>query len=687
MSAKKTLLGICLTLFVTVALAQTYTINLSIVGGGGTLTGGGYSIDSVVGQPCSGVELSGGPYTLESGFLPGIAALGIPQWVLRGTNGPPARFGHAMAYDSTRGVSIIFGGGKLSDDRSRFEEFGDIWEWNGAQWWQRTTSSLTSGWAQVTGRWLPDYANVPVPRRQHAMAYDSKRGRVVLFGGRSTSPDGSDTFLSDTWEWDGLRWEIRATNGPVSRISHAMAYDASRGVTVMYGGYSPGDFGTVWEWDGASWRGIAPTNGPASNFSQDAGSMAYDSSSHEILFGPTTDGFTLNYFWSWDGHDWHSRASGFTPTIYSPSYATMVFDDSGQQFVYFGGQNGFQNFFGGNTTAFLKSGAGASGTWSVLPDGGQSSLFSEGDFSNLPNLVAKLNAHADPVSLFLWNQFSAETQQVLTDPNTSADEIKSALETNLNNTVKGSSIFDASRFAAVSLSVETLVLQRLNPKGPDLIRFNRLLLEDAYPLEIVRSPSVPSGRMRFAAAYDSRRHAVVIMGGLYDPGTSQLAGNETWELLALDQLLINEQPTSQYRQTGDTATFHVAASAAKGAALTYQWFFGNQALTDGTRISGAQSATVQIGNVTAGDAGQYQVRVSAGRENVQSLPAILTLEPKLQVFRVAGAFSLVWGSPNIVLEHSDSVTGNWAVVPGANSPFDIALFGPGKFFRLSPASP
>jgi hypothetical protein len=38
----------------------------------------------------------------------------------------------------------------------------------------------------------------------HAMAYDSVRGRVVLYGGS----DG-ESNLADPWEWDGRRW-IRA---------------------------------------------------------------------------------------------------------------------------------------------------------------------------------------------------------------------------------------------------------------------------------------------------------------------------------------------------------------------------------------------------------------------------------------------------------------------------------------------
>jgi len=35
----------------------------------------------------------------------------------------------------------------------------------------------------------------------HALAYDSRRERVVLYGGSN----GTQTF-GDTWEWDGANW-------------------------------------------------------------------------------------------------------------------------------------------------------------------------------------------------------------------------------------------------------------------------------------------------------------------------------------------------------------------------------------------------------------------------------------------------------------------------------------------------
>src|SRR5262245_56732341 len=71
------------------------------------------------------------------------------------------RNGHAMAYDSARGVTVLFGG-----DLSYYNLTGETWEWDGDTWTLRATSG-------------------PTARVAHAMAYDSARGVTVLFGGYS----------------------------------------------------------------------------------------------------------------------------------------------------------------------------------------------------------------------------------------------------------------------------------------------------------------------------------------------------------------------------------------------------------------------------------------------------------------------------------------------------------------------
>ena len=276
-----------------------------------------------------------------------------PQWVLRATNGPSPRYANASAYDSLRKVTVLFGGGIISG--GLYAPFGDLWEWNGNRWISRLPHSPTNGWSYIpaTGGWRPTYGDSPVPRLSHVLAFDSRRGRTVLFGGRTTTPGGFDLFLNDTWEWDGLRWYFRATNGPSPRVYPSMAYDSDRGVTVMSGGFIDGPNSTaIWEWDGNSWSAQSPTNGPSS-YSQNSANMAYDSFRRRTFFGPTEEGNTPMFFWDWDGVNWTLRGQGYTPLIRSPAYAGMAFDSYRRRVVTFGG------------TYFVAS----SQTWSW--DGGQ----------------------------------------------------------------------------------------------------------------------------------------------------------------------------------------------------------------------------------------------------------------------------------------------------------------------------
>lgn len=58
---------------------QDYKIDWSTVdGGGGTSTGGVYSVSGTIGQPDAGATMSGGPYSLDGGFWGNIAAVQTP---------------------------------------------------------------------------------------------------------------------------------------------------------------------------------------------------------------------------------------------------------------------------------------------------------------------------------------------------------------------------------------------------------------------------------------------------------------------------------------------------------------------------------------------------------------------------------------------------------------------------------
>src|SRR5436190_193984 len=87
-----------------------------------------------------------------------------------------------------------------------------------------------------------------------ALAFDTKRKRVVAFGGycpcdqrkagaRRIRPWRSK--LDDTWEYDGSSWTRVATDGPSPRHSGSMVSESKRGQIVLYGGGPH-----TWSWNG-----------------------------------------------------------------------------------------------------------------------------------------------------------------------------------------------------------------------------------------------------------------------------------------------------------------------------------------------------------------------------------------------------------------------------------------------------
>ena len=75
------------------AKAQSYSIDWSTIdGGGGTSSGGSYTLSGTIGQPDAGT-LSGGSYTLEGGFWPGLVV--------------PSSTGAPMLFIQVSGASVV----------------------------------------------------------------------------------------------------------------------------------------------------------------------------------------------------------------------------------------------------------------------------------------------------------------------------------------------------------------------------------------------------------------------------------------------------------------------------------------------------------------------------------------------------------------------------------------------------
>jgi hypothetical protein len=104
-------------------------------------------------------------------------------WVLDGgdwrrlTGGGTTGREYAVVDDPARGVLVEVGSN------------GDTWTWDGSAWTAQNPPVM------------------PSPRTGAAIAFDSVRQKVVLFGGFAGNPYQPGTALTDTWEWDGTTWK------------------------------------------------------------------------------------------------------------------------------------------------------------------------------------------------------------------------------------------------------------------------------------------------------------------------------------------------------------------------------------------------------------------------------------------------------------------------------------------------
>lgn len=116
--------------------------------------------------------------------------------------------------------------------------------------------------------------------------------------------------------------------------------------------------------------------------------------------------------------------------------------------------------------------------------------FSTGDIRQAGSLAAAWKKAEDPVSRYLVSSLPDEARRLLDahdNRRPAADELKSAVLAALNNALSDPDLYAEERFSQVDLRPETRETAGLGQAGAALRRWNRELLEQAYPYEIVRS--------------------------------------------------------------------------------------------------------------------------------------------------------------------------------------------------------
>ncbi len=124
---------------------------------------------------------------LYGGQLVGLADSALLEWNgvdwqrLAPAVGPVDRIvGHGLAYDSVRGLTVMFGGRTAGSGNT---PLADTWEWDGRSWSLRDSGTVGLGGRHV-----------------HGMCYYTTGARTMILAGWNGSQ-----FLYDQWEWQSPR--------------------------------------------------------------------------------------------------------------------------------------------------------------------------------------------------------------------------------------------------------------------------------------------------------------------------------------------------------------------------------------------------------------------------------------------------------------------------------------------------
>jgi hypothetical protein len=195
---------------------------------------------------------------------------------------PFGRFGATAAYLAGSGGSaqtILFGGFGGGYGGTFLNE---TWSWNGS----------TFNWTQLSP------ATSPGARVGHVMAASATQ--VIVFGGQGTNSQNNHT-----WSFNGTTWtQLSPATSPSVRSGACMAYDLTNSIWVMFGGQNEYNYlPETWTFNGTTWTQVAVANGtgPAG---RTGAQMAYDATTGKtIMFGgiSATDNYASDATWSFDG--------------------------------------------------------------------------------------------------------------------------------------------------------------------------------------------------------------------------------------------------------------------------------------------------------------------------------------------------------------------------------------------------
>ncbi len=240
---------------------------------------------------------------------------------------PPLR-GASLAYDPIDNYLVLFGGCSPQGCPAPAQ----TWKFAGGTWSNLSTPGT-----------------VPPARAFATMAYDSKDGYVLLFGGWA----GGNRTLNDTWAFVGGVWTNLTSPAvaPPPLAGARMTNDHADGYVVLFGGGTNATRaeGQTWRFSAGLWKNLTGTGGGVTPPARTGAGFAWDDNDgYALLFGgQNATGAYLGDSWTFLHGRWSpANLTGGSP----PARAAAML-----------------SYFGQDSAAYLFGGIGPGGplgdTW------------------------------------------------------------------------------------------------------------------------------------------------------------------------------------------------------------------------------------------------------------------------------------------------------------------------------------
>lgn len=181
------------------------------------------------------------------------------------------------------------------------------------------------------------------------IVYDQRADKIILFGGLNLAAllagDWANVGSSDTWAYDrqSNSWtNMHPANPPAARNAHALAYDERSGRIILFGGNGDTDYDDTWAYDYATntWTNLAPENPPSPRH---YAHLVYDRTTQRfVLYGGLDYSEEQAYAetWVYDPalNQWEQLDPEVSPT--AVAWFGMMFSNATDSIVLYGGGSG-----------------------------------------------------------------------------------------------------------------------------------------------------------------------------------------------------------------------------------------------------------------------------------------------------------------------------------------------------------